>query len=120
MHTPRIVIALVALLGIVWPADAARFRGEWSNAFTGQVSRLRFVGTLDPQGGTVSGRIRCPRCPVRGRLQLTCGPFEGNARRCAGASARGCAVEGDAYLTVFEGTYDCSGDPVGSLGFGRR
>ncbi len=120
MHTSRMVVAALALLAGVAAADAARFPGEWSNAFTGQTGRHRFVGRLDPQAGTVSGRSRGRRSPVRGRLQLTCGPLLGNSRECTGVSARGCAVEGFAYLTVFEGTYDCAGDPVGAVSFGRR
>lgn len=122
MHIPRLVIGTVglAMVAAVAPTSAARFPGEWSNAFTGQTARLRFVGRLDPQGGTVSGRVRCRRCPVRGRLQLTCGPLLGGARTCSGVAANGCAVEGYAYLGVFEGQYDCAGNPVGVLAFGRR
>lgn len=120
MQTTRLIVAMLAILVAAPGADAARFPGEWSNAFTGQTGRHRFVGRLDAPGGIVSGRIRGRRSPVRGRLQLSCGPLVAESRVCSGVSARGCAVEGYAYRTVFEGTYDCGGNPVGAVSFGRR
>ncbi len=113
-----VVLWLVAGLG---PADAARHRGEWSNAFEGTVANVTFVGRrLQPGQTTIQGRLRCRRCPIRGRLRLECVAQDPTTAECSGTIANGCTVTGYYYATHFEGVYDCGGNPVGSVSFGPR
>lgn len=114
----RIVFAVVLVLTtLAASAEARRYRGEWSNAFAGDVENLRFRlrGRLTEGQTTIRGRLLCRRCPVRGRLELTCA-----GGYCTGTISNGCTAAGYYYSTQFEGTYDCNGNPVGVLSFGRR
>lgn len=110
----RIVIVGL-LLAAIGSADARRYGGEWSNAFTGAGGPLVFRGRLREGATSIQGRVRGRNIPVRGRLQMTC-----TAGYCTGTVGNGCTAEGYYYGTHLEGTYDCGGNPVGVLAFGPR
>jgi hypothetical protein len=111
----RIIIAGLLLAAVSGPAEARRYGGEWSNAFTAAQGSLVFRGRLTEGAASIRGRVRCRNCPVRGRLQMTCA-----AGYCTGTISNGCTAEGYYYGTHLEGTYDCGGNPVGVLAFGPR
>jgi hypothetical protein len=118
------ILALLLILGaLLDPAAAARLPGTYSNAFTGQEGPFRFVGRMSARRGTLSGRVRCAGCPVRGRLTTICQGATGSYD-CTGALSNGCSVSGSLYNVgrrqYFEGQFGCPGGLVGSFSIGRR
>jgi hypothetical protein len=113
-------LALAALLAAPAASPGAVYRGEFSNAFTGQVGNLRFIGGPRNGGTALRGRVRCRRCPVRGPLRAACAG-DATSSFCSGTIGGGrCTVEGYLYGSNFEGTYACGGT-VGSFSYrGRR
>src|SRR5262245_54265066 len=128
----RVVIALIAgvVLAAADVASAARCRGTFSNAFTGQERSFRLRRARIDTPNTLAGVIaRCgAQCPLRGALDAPCSPPSGpsESRDCAGSGGTaGCTVDGFLYAppgegTRFEGTYTCPGGLVGAFSFQCR
>jgi hypothetical protein len=118
----RTALAGMLLLLLAADASARRLPGSWTNVYQGGGGRLRFIGRLDSSSGTVQGRLKCRRCPVKGPFRPTCtgnGSFW-DCRGPVGPAANGCTGSGFLYSSVFEGTWECGPGAGGVLGFGRR
>jgi hypothetical protein len=128
----RFVTAL--MVGIVLAcadlASAARCRGTFSDAFSGQERAFRLRRARVAAPDTLAGVIaRCgAQCALRGALDAPCTPATGpsGTRECAGTGGTGgCTVDGFLYAppgagTRFEGTYSCPGGQVGAFSFRCR
>ena len=116
------IVGMIVLLAVSL-AHARRLKGEWTNVYQGGGGTVRFIGTFEPDTGTVQGHLRCKKgCPVRGKFTPTC-TGDAVSQYCtgpAGKAGAGCTGSGYVYLDVFEGTWDCGPGTGGSLSFGQR
>ena len=117
-----ITLALLALLFLAGLGEAARYKGERINVFTGQQEGRWIIRTRRLAGADVLRTIvRCkpgPRCapfPRRLRIDMVPGVGEYDWNGSFDVGGVTCLLEAYVYDQGFEGTYDCADQTFGSI-----